>query len=79
VTNDLEGLARHQRAIQATIPRLDAVRSIAEMAYREAERALPPLTAYADRVGAQLDELMGTAGDEGRPPCLMGPGRRYCC
>ena len=37
--DDVDSLAAHVRAIEATIPLLDAMRSIAEMAFRIAQRA----------------------------------------
>ena len=57
---DTESLAAHRRAIEATIPLLDAMRSIAEMAYRAAQRAIMPLDAYAEQVTAMLNTLAGT-------------------
>jgi F-type H+-transporting ATPase subunit gamma len=57
---DIEGLAAHRRAIEATIPLLDAMRSIAEMVFRLAQRAITPLDAYAEEVTAMLNALAST-------------------
>jgi F-type H+-transporting ATPase subunit gamma len=58
MTEDLDALAAHRHAIHATIPLLGAIQSIAEMAFRTAERTVAPVTAYAEHVDALLDELL---------------------
>ena len=43
----LELLEAHRRGVARLVPILDAVRSIAELAWRHAERGFRPLDAYA--------------------------------
>jgi F-type H+-transporting ATPase subunit gamma len=77
MTEDLESLAAHQRAIDATIPLLGAIQSIAEMAYRDADRAGAPVRAYAARVHGLLDVLVTSLEPADRQQLLArmaGPG-----
>jgi F-type H+-transporting ATPase subunit gamma len=48
----LEALEAHRRGVARLVPILDAVRSIAELAWRRAERGFGPLEAYAAHVDA---------------------------
>jgi F-type H+-transporting ATPase subunit gamma len=76
---DIEGLAAHRRAIEATIPLLDAMRSIAEMVFRLAQRATTPLDAYAEQVTTMLNTLASTlepAVQEQIFARMTGSGRR---
>jgi F-type H+-transporting ATPase subunit gamma len=57
VTADYEAIRVHQHAIQQVIPLLEAIRSVAEIAFRRAEARLTPLACYASRIDAQLGEL----------------------
>jgi len=72
VTEDLDALAVHRRAIQATIPLLGAIQSIAEMAFRAAERAIAPVAAYAERLQIVLDSLATSLDADERGPILGG-------
>ena len=58
MSDDLEALAAHQRAVDATLPLLGAIQSIAEMAHRDAERAGAPVQVYTARVRARLTALV---------------------
>jgi len=58
MSDDLEALAAHRHAVDATLPLLGAIQSIAEMAHRDAERAGAPLKEYAARVRALLKTLL---------------------
>ena len=58
MSDDLEGLAAHRRAVDATLPLLGAIQSIAEMAHRDAERVGVPVKLYAARVHALLKSLL---------------------
>jgi F-type H+-transporting ATPase subunit gamma len=58
MSDDLEALAAHRRAVEATLPLLGAIQSIAEMAHRDAERAGNPVQVYRARVRARLNGLV---------------------
>lgn len=62
MAEDIEALAAHRRAIGATIPLLDATRSIAELAYRQAQRASEPAERYAGLVEAEFGRLIASLG-----------------
>jgi F-type H+-transporting ATPase subunit gamma len=77
MSEDIESLAAHRRAIDATIPLLGAIQSIAEMAYRDAERAGAPVRTYAARVHGMLDVLVTSLEPAERQQLLTrmaGPG-----
>ncbi len=57
MTADYEEITAHQHAIQQVIPLLEAMRSVAEIAFRHAEARLPPLTRYASSIDTQLADL----------------------
>ena len=57
--NDVEGLATHRRTIERLIGLLDAIRSVAEIAWRRAEQSFQPLTVYR----AHLQNLFPPALD----------------
>ncbi len=57
---DVDSLAAHRHAIESTIPLLDAMQSIAEMALRLAQRAVVPLATYAEEVSTMLSSLAAT-------------------
>jgi F-type H+-transporting ATPase subunit gamma len=63
VTADYEAIRAHQHAVQQVIPLLEAIRSVAEIAFRHAEERLPPLARYASRLDAELSELTPRAGE----------------
>ncbi|HEY1296904.1 MAG TPA: F0F1 ATP synthase subunit gamma [Chloroflexota bacterium] len=60
MSEDVEALAAHRRAVEATIPLLGAIQSIAEMAHREAERAGAPVKVYTTRVRERLNALVAS-------------------
>jgi F-type H+-transporting ATPase subunit gamma len=57
MTADYDSIRAHQHAVQQVIPLLEAMRSVAEIAFRRAEERLPPLARYASQVDAQLADL----------------------
>jgi F-type H+-transporting ATPase subunit gamma len=63
VTADYEAIRAHQHAVQQVIPLLEAIRSVAEIAFRHAEGRLPPLARYASRLDAELNDLTPRADD----------------
>jgi F-type H+-transporting ATPase subunit gamma len=58
MSDDLEALAAHRRAVDATLPLIGAIQSIAEMAHRDAERGGAPLKEYLATVRALLKRLL---------------------
>ena len=69
---DLASLAAHRRSIERLIPLLDAIRSVAEMAWRRADQALVPLSAYEGRLGTLLREVIASLEPDDRHRLLAG-------
>lgn len=70
MTADYEAIRAHEHAIRQVVPLLEAMRSVAEIAFRRAESRLEPLARYAERIDAQLAELRAASvrsRDEGLP------------
>jgi F-type H+-transporting ATPase subunit gamma len=72
MSDDLQALAAHRRAVDATLPLLGAIQSIAELAHRDAERAAGPLQTYAARVRALLKSLLDSPELAERDQLLAG-------
>jgi F-type H+-transporting ATPase subunit gamma len=70
----LEALEAHRRGVARLIPILDAVRSIAELAWRRAERGFHPLEAYAARLDAAFAHAVARLTREQR--AALGPRGR---
>jgi F-type H+-transporting ATPase subunit gamma len=62
----LEALEAHRRGVARLVPILDAVRSIAELAWRRAERGFRPLEAYAARLDAAFAQAVARLTREER-------------
>ncbi|HEY7248943.1 MAG TPA: FoF1 ATP synthase subunit gamma [Methylomirabilota bacterium] len=62
----LEALEAHRRGVAHLIPILDAVRSIAELAWRHAERGFQPLERYAERLQTSFERVVSTLTREER-------------
>ncbi len=62
----LEVLDAHRRGVSRLVPILDAVRSIAELAWRNAERGFEPLDAYATRLRTSFAGVVATLSREER-------------
>jgi len=62
----LEALEAHRRGVTHLIPILDAVRSIAELAWRRAERSFHPLETYAARLDAATAQAVSRLTHEER-------------
>jgi F-type H+-transporting ATPase subunit gamma len=62
----LETLEAHRRGVSHLVPILDAVRSIAELAWRHAERGFHPLDAYAQRLQTAFERMVATLTREER-------------
>jgi F-type H+-transporting ATPase subunit gamma len=74
VTADLENLAARIRAIDQTVPLLEAIRSVAEIAYRRTGRMADPMKDYSARVDSLFEVLSGLLNDEQRTALLAGAG-----
>jgi F-type H+-transporting ATPase subunit gamma len=61
-----ETLEAHRRGVASLVPILDAVRSIAELAWRHAERGFQPLDAYAGRLRVAVERVASTLTPEER-------------
>jgi F-type H+-transporting ATPase subunit gamma len=62
----LETLEAHRRGVSHLVPILDAVRSIAELAWRHAEHGFHPLDAYAQRLQTAFERMVATLTREER-------------
>jgi F-type H+-transporting ATPase subunit gamma len=68
----LEALNAHRRGIQRLIPILDAVRSVAEIGWRRAERGAVPLRLYSTRVQEMLERALGSLAEDEREAVFGG-------
>jgi len=73
---DLEELRAHHRTIEHLVPLLDAIRSVAEIAWRRANRATTPLERYAERLTPALDQALAGLAADARAGLLAGWSRR---
>ena len=73
MTADLQSLAARVRAIEQTIPLLEAIRSEAEIAYRRAERTSGPVQEYARRVEVLIADVAAAMDGEQRALLLADP------
>jgi F-type H+-transporting ATPase subunit gamma len=73
MTADYEAIRAHQHGISQVIPPLEAIRSVAEIAFRRAEAHLPSLARYAASIDAQIAELepLPFGGDGGLARCSV--------
>ena len=67
---DLEAMRARQRGIQHLIPLLNAIRSVAEIAWRRADRASQPLERYAERLSPALANALSALGPGPRAQLL---------
>jgi F-type H+-transporting ATPase subunit gamma len=66
MTAEYDAIRAHQHGISQVIPPLEAIRSVAEIAFRRAEARLPSLARYAASIDAQLTNLDPVLfGDDG--------------
>ena len=72
MTTDLAELGVHRRVIEQTVPLLDAIRSVAEMAFRRAQSRLASVQAYGDEVTLMLSQLVGALDRREREASLGG-------
>lgn len=75
MNESLEELTSHRHSIAGLIPFLDAVRSIAEIAWRRAEQRAAPLAAYYRQLESVLEQALANVGDDQRAKLLYWPGR----
>jgi F-type H+-transporting ATPase subunit gamma len=68
---DVEALAAHRQVIVRLIPLLEAMRSVAEIAWRRAEQGFQPLAHYSDRLRAMLERVV-TSLDREQHAALLG-------
>lgn len=71
----LEALRIHRQRIQRLVPILDAVRSVAEIAWRKAERGALPLRQYSFRVRDVFERVLLSLSDQQREAFLGGYAR----
>jgi F-type H+-transporting ATPase subunit gamma len=57
---DLEALAAHRHVIERLIPLLEAIRSVAEIAWRRADQGYRPLMRYGAALRAALEQTIAT-------------------
>ena len=66
----IEALAAHRLTLQRLVPLLDAIRSVAEIGWRRAERSVAPLERYRDRVRGMLAVVVGSLDGKARETIL---------
>ena len=64
-SENLAALERRRDSIASVVPFLDAVRSIAEIGYRRADRALEPLERFKEKLDSSLNAVAATMVDRG--------------
>lgn len=69
---NLRALSAHRQAIQRLIPILDAVRSVAEIAWRRAEHGAVPLRLYGAQVREMLERVLWSLARDEREAILGG-------
>jgi F-type H+-transporting ATPase subunit gamma len=69
---DAEGLAARRRTIEHLISLLDAIRSVAEIAWRRAEQRFQPLALYHTHLRTVLTHVLAARGPEERNAILRG-------
>jgi F-type H+-transporting ATPase subunit gamma len=69
---DIVTLAAHRQTITRLIPLLDAIRSVAEIAWRRAQQDFQPLTRYYGRVHSSLEGLFASLNQEERQAISAG-------
>jgi len=84
MTAEYEAIRAHQHGISQVIPPLEAIRSVAEIAFRRAEEHLPSLARYAKSIDAQLADLDsslldGTQALAGRSVLVVISSERGLC
>ncbi len=62
MTADYQSILSRQHSIEQVVPLLEAIRSVAEIAFRHAERQLQPLADYSRRLHGQLQQAGGVVG-----------------
>jgi F-type H+-transporting ATPase subunit gamma len=67
---DLEALAAHQHVIERLIPLLEAIRSVAEIAWRRADQGYRPLLRYSAALRAALEQSITALEPEQRQALL---------
>lgn len=70
---NLEALAAHRATLQRLVPLLDAIRSVAEIAWRRAERGSGPLQTYRNHLRGTL-EMVAASLDRQERETLLGHG-----
>jgi hypothetical protein len=56
--DDIAAIAAHRHTIEHLIPLLNAIRSVAEIAWRRAEQGLDPLTRYSEQAQTVLETVV---------------------
>jgi len=67
---DLEALAAHQHVIARLIPMLEAIRSVAEIAWRSADQGYRPLIRYSAALRTALEQIIAALEPEARQALL---------
>jgi F-type H+-transporting ATPase subunit gamma len=68
---DLEALAAHQHVIARLIPLLEAIRSVAEIAWRRADQGYRPLIRYSAALRTALEQIIAALEPEARQALLQ--------
>src|SRR5262245_47139052 len=63
---NLEALAAHRQVIERLIPLLEAIRSVAEIAWRRAYQGYRPLLRYSAALRAALEQIIAGLAPEQR-------------
>jgi F-type H+-transporting ATPase subunit gamma len=64
---NLEALAAHRQVIERLIPLLEAIRSVAEIAWRRADQGYRPLLRYSAALRTALEQITAALGPAQRP------------
>ena len=70
--SDIEGLAVHRHTIERLIGLLDAIRSVAEIAWRRAEQSFQPLTVYRTHLQSVFPPALDALTQEQRDLIVHG-------
>ena len=70
--DDIAAIAAHRHTIEHLIPLLNAIRSVAEIAWRRAEQTLPPLTRYSEQMQTVLETVVTSMEADTRSAITAG-------
>lgn len=70
--DDIAAIAAHRHTIERLIPLLNAIRSVAEIAWRRAEQGLYPLTRYSEQTQTVLETVVASLAADRRTSITAG-------